>query len=181
MIEVEKKFQPNEEQLKAMLATAEFLGEIVNHDAYYDYPDYRLFKKNIWLRSRNGNFELKIKKGTFAGEEIETQTGIEKYFHVENLPEFVKNDLVIIMQWDTKRKKYKKEDFTIDIDETSFGYKVLEIELMVRNEEEIQEAENKILTLATRYNFPIEDLPSKRKEYFRVLKPEKYKEFYQNL
>ena len=164
-----------------MLATAEFLGEVVNRDAYYDYPDYRLFKNNVWLRNRNGNFELKIKKGTFAGEEIETQTGIEKHFHTGNLNEFVKNNLVVIMQWDTKRKKYKKEDFNLDVDETSFGYKVLEIELMVENEEEIKEAENKILTLATRYNFPIKDLPSKRREYFRVVQPEKYEELYQNL
>lgn len=181
MIEVEKKFQPTGEQLEALLAGAEFLEEVVNHDAYYDYPDYRLFKNNTWLRDRNGNFELKIKKGTFAGEEIETKIGIEKYLHIENLGEFVKNDLMVIMQWETRRKKYKKEDFNLDIDETSFGYKVLEIELMVRNEEEIKGAEDKILALAARYNFPIKDLPSKRREYFRLVEPEKYEELYQNL
>lgn len=60
MIEVEKKFKPTEEQLNAMVTGAEFLCEKVLHDVYYDYPDYRMFKKDVRLRNRNGNFELKI-------------------------------------------------------------------------------------------------------------------------
>src|SRR3989344_1018380 len=175
MIEVEQKFQPTEGELRALLRDARFLGEVVNKDAYYDYPDWRFFKKNIWLRNRNGNFELKIKKGTFAAEEIETQIEIEKYFKVQDLKEFVKNDLIIIMEWNTKRRRYKKDDFNIDVDKTSFGYKVIEVELMVETENEIKKAEDEILALVKKYNFTIKDLPSKRKEYLRLVKPEKYK------
>ena len=60
MIEVEKRFFYTEEQLAALIEDAQFVSVKVNHDIYYDHPDYRLISKNIRLRSRNGVFELKI-------------------------------------------------------------------------------------------------------------------------
>jgi len=88
MIEVEKKFQPTQEQLQKMLEEAEFVGEVANHDIYYDYPDYRLYTtpENKCLRNRNGSFELKMRSSSIYGRnEIEDKGEIERYFGVENL------------------------------------------------------------------------------------------------
>lgn len=59
MIEVEKRFQPTEEQLAKLLADSAFLEKKVNHDIYYDFSDNKLFKSYVKFRSRNGNFEIK--------------------------------------------------------------------------------------------------------------------------
>ena len=83
MIEVEKWFQPTDEQLKRMVADSEFLGEVVNHDVYYDYSDFRIFKNYVKFRSRNGVFEVKIeikvdKRGQNAEKEIEEEERRER-------------------------------------------------------------------------------------------------------
>ncbi|MFA6257065.1 MAG: CYTH domain-containing protein [Candidatus Paceibacterota bacterium] len=187
MIEVEKKFQPTETQLQALLVEAEFVGEKFYSDFLYDYPDRRLFKQGFRLRNRNGNFELKILRpdfegGTSSAEEIEDETGIlEKlgFGKDSNLAEIVSREMNILASWETKRKKYKKGQFNIDVDETSFGYNVCEIEVMVENSSEAEEASTNIMTLAQEFGFSLTKLPSKLKEYFRVMKPDFYKEFYQ--
>ncbi len=181
MIEVEKKFQPTEEQLKLMLEGAEFLGEKILHDVYYDYSDYRMFKKHIRLRKRNHDFELKIGDDEFEGValEIESEEEIKNYFKTDlPLEKFIESNLVVIIEYTTKRNKYKKGDFAIDIDELDFGYKCVEIELLVEGEAQIVSAKEKITDLARKYNFEIKTLPSKRGEYFRNFKPDIYKELY---
>ena len=82
MIEVEKKFQPTKEQLAKMLADSEFIKEKDLHDVYYDYPDYKMFKAFVYLRNRNGRFELKIGDDEIEGvsKEIEDEEEIKKYF-----------------------------------------------------------------------------------------------------
>ena len=57
---MKKKFQPTDEQLQFLLKDAEFVGEKLLKDVYYDYSDYRFLKNKIYLRNRNGNFELKV-------------------------------------------------------------------------------------------------------------------------
>ena len=168
MIEVEKKFIPTEENLKILLTDAEFLGEVTNHDICYDYPDWRLLKAgDIVLRARNGNFELKIKKSQGVNTEIEDRSEIEKYFNTSDLEEFINKNLIIAIEYKTTRKKYKKGDFNLDIDETDFGYKVGEIELMVVQEEDVKEAEEKIQEFASKNNLLIEKGLSKKKAYLK--------------
>src|SRR6266404_9401339 len=116
MIEVEKQCQPTEDQLKMLLADAQFMGEKINHDIYYDYPDYRLFKKDIRLRQRDGLFELKIGESSGVSDEIEDRKDIENYFGTSNLEEFIKNNLIIFIDYQSRRQKYKKDDFNISVD-----------------------------------------------------------------
>ena len=175
MIEVEKQCQPSETQLKALLADATFLKEKIDHDIYYDYADYRLFKEDVRLRERNGSFELKVGESSGVSKEIEKKKDIEKYFGIDNLEEFIKNNLIPFIDYKSKRQKYKKGDFNISIDEMNFGYKVCEIELLVE-EENIKDAEDKINNLAKQYSIELKIMHSKRQEYFRLFKPDVYKE-----
>jgi len=167
MIEVEKKFIPTAENLKTLLIDAEFLGEVTNHDIYYDYADYRFLKGNIALRNRNGNFELKIQSDSGIHEEIEDKKEIESYFNVTDLEKFIDENLKIAMNFKVHRKKYKKEDFNLDIDKTDFGYKVGEIELMVDKEEDVKNAEDKIKEFASRNNLELGKGLSKKKAYLK--------------
>lgn len=165
MIEVEKKFIPTEQNLKILLTDAEFLGEVTNHDIYYDYPDFRFLKGNIAFRKRNGNFELKIQSGSGIHEEIEDLEKIKEYFSTSDLEEFINENLISAIEYRTVRKKYKKEDFNLDMDETDFGYQVGEIELMVEKEEDVKIAEEKIQEFASRNNLDLGKGLSKKRAY----------------
>jgi adenylate cyclase class IV len=175
MIEVEKKFQPTKEQIESLLKGAEFLWEKVIHDIYYDYSDYRLFKNQIRLRNRDNSFELKIKKDALASLELENENDIKEYFETDDLKEFIKKNLIIIVDYRTTRKRYKRGEFIIDLDEMSFGYSLCEIEILVEKEEQIEEAREKILNLVKEYDFELKKLPAKGSEYLRLFKPKIYK------
>ena len=181
MIEVEKKFQPTEEQLANLLKDCEFLGEVVNSDIIYDYPDYRLISKSIRLRLRNGKFELKIsdEEMELASLEVENEEEIKKYFNT-TLPikDFVEANLIEGINIKTTRKKFKKNDFIIDVDDLDFGYQCVEIELLVKNKSEIPQAYERIIELAKSYGFDLKEISPKKKEYFRIVKPEVYKLLY---
>jgi predicted adenylyl cyclase CyaB len=178
MIEVETSFQPTREQLAKLLEEAEFLGEKINHDIYYDFPDYKLFKEQVKFRSRSGAFELKIKTINGASSEIEDEEEVKKYFNTElPLLDFINKNMIVITDYVNNRKKYKKEDFSIDVDDIDFGNgvledKVIEIELMVENEAEIAEAKEKIANLAKKYNIEFKKIPAKRELYLRIHNPE---------
>ncbi|MDQ3076097.1 MAG: CYTH domain-containing protein [bacterium] len=179
MIEVEKKFQPTEEQLTAMLEGAEFVGEVVNHDVYYDYPDYRLHREGSCFRKRNNNFELKIKLFKNAKKEIEDEQEIKRYFGTNApLQDFIDNNLLVLTDFKNTRKKYKKEGFSIDLDNMDFGYTMCEMELMVEREDQIDEARNLLAEFMEQYGIEDNKIPTKRAAYLMKYKPELYKELY---
>lgn len=179
MIEVEKKFQPTSEQLYKLLEGAEFLGEIELHDVYYDFPDLRLIKNDIRLRKRNDGYELKIGEGKGVSQEIENENEIEKYFATKMpLQRFVDENMIEVIDFKNTRKKYKKDGFTIDVDSMDFGYQLVEIELLVSHESEITGAEERIVAYAESFGIERKKLPQKREEYFRLKKPEIYRQLY---
>ncbi len=55
MIEVEKKFQPTEEQLASLLQDTQFLVEETNSDVMYDYPDFQV-DQTTTIRNRNDSY-----------------------------------------------------------------------------------------------------------------------------
>lgn len=179
MIEVEKKFQPTEEQLEKMLEGAEFLGEVVNHDIYYEYEDFRMHKSGVCLRKRNNSFELKISVASSSKKEIEDEEEIKKYFHTElPLQEFIDQNLIVFTDFKNNRKKYKKGKFTIDVDNMDFGYNMCEIELMVNDKSEAKNAEEEIVNFTKEYKIDDKKILTKRGEYLKRFKPEIYKEIY---
>lgn len=175
MIEVEKKFQPTSEQLEKLLSGAEFLGEKTIHDLYYDYPDYRMFKKDDRLRDRSGSFELKVSVKGGVAYEIDNEEEIKKYFGTEmDLKEFINQNLISFIDYTTYRKKYIKDGFSIDVDQMSFGDLFVEIELLVESEDSINEAENKILEISKSFGMEPKGPFVKREAYFTKVKPELY-------
>jgi len=187
MIEVEKKFQPTDAQLQNLIEGAEFVKEKDIVDVYYDTPTFEYFKKHIKLRLRDGEYELKIK--TNPSNIFGTKNSIEITDHKEileklgfdssdDLDKVVKENLEILVDLRTHRIEYKKEVFIIDIDETDFGNKSCEIEILVEHESESAEAEKKILDFAKRFHLEITNPPTKFGEYLRLYRPEVYQELF---
>ncbi|MDR2781065.1 MAG: hypothetical protein LBB21_01220 [Holosporaceae bacterium] len=62
MIEIEKKLNPSNESIELIKNDAVFVAHKVMNDILYDYEDFSLIKNDIWLRKRNGKFDLKVSK-----------------------------------------------------------------------------------------------------------------------
>lgn len=179
MIEIEKRYFLTNEQEQSLLADADFIKETNVHDVYYDYPDYRLMKKDIRLRKRNDKFELKIRKSPGVNGEIENEKEIAQYFDLTNsVAEFVERNMVSVIEYRTLRRKYKLGEFNIDIDNTDFGYKIAEIEVLTEDENLVKESTNKIIELTQKYGFDNQKTLPKRVEYLKKYKPEVYNEIY---
>ena len=170
MIEVEKKFIVSQDELARLTAGAHLLGKIKHTDVYYDTVDYALTKKDIWLRSRSGRFELKFPISVVAAadrvvayDEIENDAAICAKLGIfdgaplaQSLAALGYSPFATIT---TARLTYEKENFHIDVDNADFGYSVLEIELMVSADNEVKAAYQKILDFAVAHGISI---PKKR-------------------
>lgn len=184
MIEVEKKFAIQKDELARLTTGAHFLGEKKFTDIYYDTADYVLTKKDIWLRSRTGKFELKFpmngtnkKHDMTAYDEIEDDTAISAKLGISGDGAFKEmlaiSGYVPFATIVTTRSKYEKDGFHIDVDETDFGYSILEIELMVPSEGEISEAYKRILDFAAANGISVSEKRIRGKviEYIRRNNP----------
>ena len=186
MIEVEKKFQPTEEKLKVLLSESVFLKNVLNHDIYYDFSDFRLIKKDVRFRLRNTGeksfYELKVRTKAGGDDEIEDEEEIKRFLKTElDLKEFIEKNLILFMDYKTERQKYKNGEFKIDIDRLisdespDFVFNVCEIELQVKKDDQVPEALIKIKDFATKYGMTKQDIP-KRKAYLKAVRPEIYKQ-----
>ncbi|MBU2540122.1 CYTH domain-containing protein [Patescibacteria group bacterium] len=183
MIEVEKKFILTNEQEKALIDGAEFLGGKKFTDIYYDDSNYSLTSKDIWLRSRDNRFELKIPMNVCIEDrvsdqykEIENDKDILNYFKANidgSLADFlVKNEFNPFCAITTTRRKYKKSKFNIDLDFMDFGYTITEIEYMTNKELEMEEATRSIIEFAKRHNINSDTVVrGKVVEYLRINNP----------
>jgi len=186
MFEVEKKFILTPDQEKALIKGAEFLGEKKFTDIYYDDLNYILTGQDLWLRSRDGKFELKIPMNKKLKErvsdqykELETDAEILQYFEPgskSTLAEFMaKNEFNPFCKIVTTRRKYKKDGFGIDLDITDFGFTVAEIELMAKTAADMEKTTNKILTFAKKHKIEAAGAPwGKVIEFLRLNKPEHF-------
>lgn len=180
MIEVEKSFDVTKQQTEKIIGNSEFLGEVINHDIYYDYPDLRLAKSKIKLRFRNNEPELKIAISSDVDREIETEDEITKYLGIEGgLVSFVKDNMIELTNYKNTRRKYRKGEIYIDIDSMDFGLESCDMEVMVESEKEIPTALKKIEDLAASFGLSAgKESMGKRQTYLKKFKPEIYKELY---
>ena len=168
MIEVEKKFILNEQNKERLTKDAQFLNERVFTDIYYDTEFFSLTSKDKWLRSREGRFELKlplhegVDRLADQYDELEDESKIRKALNLPSNGKFA-DDLAKagyspFCTCKTTRRKYKKEQFIIDLDIVDFqdfSYNIGEIELMVNDKSEIENAIEKIMTFAKSQNLTI--------------------------
>ncbi|MDD5043145.1 MAG: CYTH domain-containing protein [Patescibacteria group bacterium] len=188
MIEIEKKFILSEEDEKRLLEGAEFLGEKILDDAYFDTPDYFLTTRDIWLRSRNGRWELKLPLGKRDSQksidkyrEIETEGAIREALGLETRESLGEGLAALgyapFCECRTIRRKYKNGDFTIDLNSVQFAdfiYTIAEIELLVGEESAAAAATEKIIRFAAEKKLKIAEVRGKVLEYLWRKKPEHY-------
>ncbi|MEK7138380.1 MAG: CYTH domain-containing protein [Patescibacteria group bacterium] len=185
MIEVEKKFSLTPDQMKRIEESAEFVKEVINTDIYYDTPNYDLMRKNHHLRIRNGEWELKVPIGkkNSANTVFEELTDVDEIFKQLNLKQLSgnleenlkQNGFEILAKLVTKHRKFKIQEFNIDVDEVDYGYSLCEIEKMVENEGEVEKATKEIFDLAGTLGLEIKKVRGKGMEYFFRFNPEAYK------
>jgi predicted adenylyl cyclase CyaB len=188
-IEVEKKFLLNDEDIKRLTAGATFINEKVFTDTYYDSDKFDLTREDKWLRLRDKNFQLKLPLNNGLGS---TKRKLDQYKELESEDEirysldiqknsFFEEDLLTcgykpFCKFATTRRKYKVGDFVIDLDKMDFGYKIGEIELMVADESEMENALNRILDFAKEKSLVVAPVRGKVIEYLKRKNPGHYQE-----
>ncbi|MFH0830967.1 MAG: CYTH domain-containing protein [Parcubacteria group bacterium] len=185
MIEIEKKFQLNQEQFARLLEDAEKLSEKRFTDTYYDSVSWRLTTRDTWLRSRDGAFELKVpldKRGVDDTvdkyHEITDELQIRKVLKLaragtleQALAQAALKPFATIT---TLRKKYRHGEFAIDVDEADFGYNVVEIELEAPTLSDIDRVTAEILDFARSKGLEVKKLNGKVCEYIERNNPDHY-------
>lgn len=144
--------------------------------------------KDIWLRERDGKWELKMglnengKRIADQYDEIENEADIRSALKLPASGELrgvlAANGYEAFCVCKTTRRKYRKNDFIIDLDAvdySDFSYSLGEIELLVNEKFEIGGAIAKILEFAKAYNLTIAPVRGKGVEYLKRKKPEHYR------
>jgi thiamine-triphosphatase len=187
MIEIEKKFVIDNNKKNQFVSEAEFLYKKVFTDTYYDNDDFSLTSKDIWLRSRDNNFELKIPvsisdKGFINQyKELTDENLIKKHLNLQgSLPIkqlLVDNKYNQFCILTTTRERFKKGSFSIDIDTVtadSFNYSIAEVELMVEKESDMESALKQITSFMEQNNISESAVRGKVIEYLRQKNPNHY-------
>ena len=131
-------------------------------DVYFDTNDFQLLKKDVWLRKRGDDYELKIAP---YNEAHTTETkGMTHYQEVagiinvtNELSKIIKTrieDLDMLVNVSAKRQNWELEDFKIVIDEiVDDGWTVGEVELMAGDNDNVVIIKQRIEELTKKLNF----------------------------
>jgi len=194
MFEIEKKFKLSEDDVEKLTKGAEFLSEKTFTDVYFDTSEFALTKNDIWLRKRGDDFELKLpmhneeNKLTQQYQEIEGEEKIREIFAIPILNNFETDIRAFAYQpfceCITTRKKFKKEEFIIDLDVVEykledgsladFTHDLAEIEILVENKNEMSAAAEKIEKFALKNGLKNDYVRGKVLEFLKRKKPEHF-------
>lgn len=187
MIEIEHKFILTSAQEKRLKKGAKFIGEKVFTDTYFDKSNYELTKNDIWLRTRDRQVELKmpIEKDaaseTFCNryDEFVLEEEVRQMLNIPQggalLLDLKTAGYLPFVSITTRREKFKKQNFNIDIDACDFGYSVAEVELILEKDTEVKNAEQLIARFAKEHNLQIAPVRGKVVEYLYRESPDHYK------
>ncbi|XP_072885539.1 thiamine-triphosphatase isoform X2 [Hemitrygon akajei] len=187
-IEVERKFavRPDTEQRLASLG-GQRLGSRSLLDRYFDTVDLRLTLADLWLRSREGRWQLKSPVG--AGPQASGTTryretaseaeilallrpvlsaiegGLDRLAETGHLQEFATIR--------TQRISYRlPQGLLVDLDLADFGHQVGEIEVEVGTEDEVPAAQARIEEMARSLGLDGEEvLPGKMHIFLQKFRP----------
>lgn len=162
MIEIEKNFDLRPGDKERLIKGAKFLEKKTFTDIYYDTDDFQLTTKDFWLRQRDGKWELKVPlNGTAVDRETDQYRELEDEKEIaralglpgkaplqKEIQDMGARSFATIV---TNRERYRKGNFNLDFDEMDFGFSTFEAELMIENEDQIQETEQKIMDFAHEY------------------------------
>lgn len=193
MFEIELKFKVNQEQNIDLLKGATFIARESFHDVYYDYSDYRLSLNDIWLRSRNGAFLLKLplKSTTYEAlavqknrpkQEIEGLDQIMAELGIKNITDSLHQNLLAagitaLYSYDNVREKYRMGSMVLDLDKTTWSgheFHMCEIEMVVEHENDIPSALEKIKAFALSCGLKVEYVDSRLLEIIKLQSPQHY-------
>lgn len=191
MIEIEKKFNLTKEQEENLKKDAAFISKKEMVDSYFDNEKFDLTKNDVWLRERNGQFELKvcqdknIERKADQYDELEDEDKIREFLKIKKQGSFIedikKAGYLPFCELKTIRSKYKSDSLMIDIDEVrsdGYFYALVEIEMMVENQSQTKDAADKIVEFAKSKGLEtgvytrgkvLEYIRQKRPEHFKVL------------
>jgi adenylate cyclase class IV len=174
VIEIEKKLNPSLGTIELIKNDAVFVVSKKMSDIYYDYEDFSLMKNDVWLRKRDGKFELKISKdkdrknrSVDVYDEIEEEAQICMALGVRSISNAGFIEVANLL---TKREKYKLGEFNIDLDfvtsaHDDFVHHLMEVELMAEDESKVPNALEKINVFIKNYNID-KFATSKLMQYF---------------
>ncbi|XP_067883327.1 LOW QUALITY PROTEIN: thiamine-triphosphatase [Heterodontus francisci] len=190
-VEVEQKFCVREDTEARIRALGGVCGGTAHiEDRYYDTGDHLLTSADLWLRRRDGHWQLKSPAAGSRG-----RTGIAtQYRETESESEIVSfsapcppaasglmvNQLVgvapLLQEFAvivTERRVYELAGgLRVDLDWADFGHSLGEIEVMVDSEEEIPAALAKIQDLARKLELEDgERQPGKMHAYLQRYRP----------
>lgn len=175
-IEVEFRFEIHDEsKVREFLNRLTFLSKIQQKDIYFDTESGDLFKRGIFIRSRNGksldfkfnledlenkhehcdehSFSLPISEKDLESLNIVCdRLGLES-LNVANLEKFMGNnklkEFVII---DKTREKFKDDDFVFCLDDVNGFGKFLEIESMALQDSDLEELKRRMIERVKIFN-----------------------------
>lgn len=195
MIEIEKKVRLESHHVEEITTNGTFIEELHIKDTYFDHSDFRFTTKNMWLRQRENQFELKkgIKREGSSidryeeisdKERILTELGFSHKCTHDMLTTLSDAGIIPFCTFLTKRRRYQLDEFSVDIDVADFGdlvYRVAEFELLVDSEKKIQEAEDKINHLLQRMQINLSAVvPAKLTYYLYNRSPYHYQALVDN-
>ncbi len=199
MIEVESRFLLTAAKQELLLEGATFSGETRFNVQVLDYATWDLAYNNIWLKLKNGKYELKMPlQGQAPSEQGHLATVFDeisdnqKILALLRLPaneniaeELEKAGIHSIASIDTIRASYKKGQFFLDLDTAKFSllasgeiyhYSVAEIEIQT-TPDHVAQARQDIIDFAHKHGLEVSDIRGKLMEFIFQNYPEVYKEF----
>jgi len=163
-LEVEQKFCVPV-GYKAILesAGARKVAEKTLSDLYLDTQDMTLMRQDVWLRKRGRDWELKIPVGVGR----DNSGGMTEYKEVEGKEEVERevakftgvglSNMVELVKLGTVRECWSLEEFSIVIDKMDEdGWTVGEVELLVKNNEDLEMARKKVQDVVTLLGFTVQ-------------------------
>ena len=202
-VEVERKFAAPPgglPQLESAVAAAggRALGSATLSDCYWDTPDARLARRDVWLRSRDSGWELKVpprgmeddrrsggERGVFL--EVEGLQAVVAALQEQGLVEFGAPPptsaafetalraagLAAFAEFETQRARFALPNgVAVDADVASFGHSVVELEQMVAGEAEVEAADARIRATAARLGLrPLGGTGGKLETFIRRHRP----------
>ena len=178
--EIEMKFVVPDDYATVLESVhAILVSEILLEDTYFDTDHFDLLKRDIWLRKRGDDWELKIPLGDnlMGGfTQYREVVGLEKISNeLKNAINKRPNELDVLVQFSSTRENWKLEKFNIVIDRiVEDGWTVGEIELMNNSSENVMDSKKRIEDLGRKLGFEAQTF-GKVQHCLATQKPEAWK------